>query len=448
MSGPARQTRSTRRRIAKLIGFMAILAFGASVFGVYIKYEADTRRAHAIEALSAGVGERAARLQEWLLRVDRTLSWFRAEDVQASDRLAVTVRMLHTERFVGPATSLFLFSTSGRLIAGTLPLPEGATGVSTQHWFKSVQGSPIQLGLRLTGCTRDPFGKNEGVVLYRAVLDHDTLVGFVGTFLSQAAIAGAVRDDDPTDGTIYASLRSADGAAFGCVPPVAPPAVPVSFGWGRTLLSHVIHGRPELNERSRIAEDRLVTPGDLHLIASADVMDTMSDADWQTLAYRAGYVALSLLLIMALMTSMLFRWGRPERRGLLAKQAGPPADGADWMWELDDAGNLVGLAGNAPDHLLPPSGRPLVDIAGTLASRDMRWDKLTAAICAKHAFEGLQVPFQLPGREGLLTIFEFTGQPVVASGGFWGTASLVSEESVSTPAPAPMPKVTLSVAQA
>ena len=76
----------------------------------------------------------------------------------------------------------------------------------------------------------------------------------------------------------------------------------------------------------------------------------------------------------------------------------------------------------------------------------MRWDRLTAAICAKHAFEGLQVPFQIPGRTGLLTIFEFTGQPVVASGGFWGTASLVSEESIALPTPPPLPKAQLSVA--
>ena len=50
------------------------------------------------------------------------------------------------------------------------------------------------------------------------------------------------------------------------------------------------------------------------------------------------------------------------------------------------------------------------------------------------------MPFQIPGRSGLLTIFEFSGQPVLASGGFWGTASLVSEESVSArAAPAASP---------
>jgi hypothetical protein len=281
------------------------------------------------------------------------------------------------------------------------------------------------------------------------VLDRDNVVGFVGTFLSQNAIAPIIRDDDPTDGTVFASLRDASGVAFGCAPSAAPPAAMSHLGWARNFLAQVIHESPQFNEQSRITEDRVVSPGGLHLIDSADVVDTMSDADWQALAYRVAYVGLSLVLIMGLMTSLLFRMGRPERRGLLVPQAGPPADGADWMWELDESGNLVGLAGNAPEHLLPPSGRPLADIAGPLASRDMRWDKLTAAICAKHAFEGLQVPFQLPGREGLLTIFECSGQPVVASGGFWGTASLVSEESVVLPASAPLPKAaTMTVAQA
>jgi hypothetical protein len=115
----------------------------------------------------------------------------------------------------------------------------------------------------------------------------------------------------------------------------------------------------------------------------------------------------------------------------LAQAVIPATDAADWMWELDDSGNLVGLAGNAPDHLLPPNGRSLAEAAGPIGSSDMRWDRLNAAICSKQAFEGLLVPFQLPGREGLLTIFELSGQPVLASGGFWGTASLISEESVA-----------------
>ena len=147
------------------------------------------------------------------------------------------------------------------------------------------------------------------------------------------------------------------------------------------------------------------------------------------LAYRATYVATSLAIIMALMASLLHNVGRRSgRRRALATPAIPASDGADWMWELNESGNLVGLAGNAPDHLLPPSGRSLSEAAGPIGSTDMRWDRLNAAICGKHAFEGLLVPFQLPGREGLLTIFELSGQPVLASGGFWGTASLMSEE--------------------
>ena len=149
---------------------------------------------------------------------------------------------------------------------------------------------------------------------------------------------------------------------------------------------------------------------------------------------------------MALAASLLNRLSRRVRPGLLQNGSDTAAAGADWMWELDDLGNLVGLAGNAPDHLLPPSGRPLAEVAGPVGSSDMRWDKLTAAICAKHSFEGLQVPFQIPGRTGLLTIFEFSGQPVVSSGGFWGTASLVSEESIAQPATSPVAKIQLSVA--
>ncbi len=446
MSGPSKTTIKSWALPVKLAGFLVIAVASAAVVGGYARYEASARWQHASESIGAEAAERAARLQEWLLRVDRTLSWFRAEDVSTADRLAVTVRMLHTERFVAPAKTLFLVSASGRLVAGTLPLPDGATSLSAQHWFKAIQGSPVQMGLQLTGCTRDPFGTDDGVVLYRAVLDHDAVVGFAGSFLPQAAIAAMARDDDPTNGTIGLALRSATGEAFGCDPAASPLPAVRQPGWLRGGLAWIVQASPGINRRSVVSDDRAIDPGGLHLVATSDVLDTMSDEDWTALAYRAGYVAVTVLLIVALLGSMLSRLGRRVRPGLLPVGTHAAADGADWMWELDDLGNLVGLAGNAPDHLLPPSGRSLADIAGPIGASDMRWDRLMAAICAKHAFEGLQVPFQIPGRMGLLTIFEFSGQPVLASGGFWGTASLVSEESVAQTAKPPMPKAQLSVA--
>ena len=437
-------TRRIRTLSMKRLGFVAIAAAGIAVFGTYAKYEAEARWQRASESIAAEAGERAARLQEWLLRVDRTLTWFRAEDVATPDRIAVTVRMLRTERFVAPAKALFLVSSTGRPIAGTLPLPDGPAGLSTQPWFKSAQSGAVRLGLQLTGCTRDPFGTENGVVLYHAVLDRDAVAGYVGTFLPQPAIAAMTRDSDPTNGTIGVALRMAKGEAFGC--DQADPLHPVvqQPGFFRASLARLVRAWPSLSQRTAVGNERTITPGDLHLIVASDALDTMSDEEWTALAYRSGYVAISLLLIMALATSMLNRLGRRVRPGLLPHGADAAADGADWMWELDDLGHLVGLAGNAPDHLLPPSGRSLVEIAGPIGSGDMRWDRLTAAICAKHAFEGLQVPFQIPGRTGLLTIFEFSGQPVVASGGFWGTASLVSEESIAQPAKPPLPKAQLS----
>ena len=446
MSRPSLATSRTRTLSMKRLGFVAIAAAGIAIFGTYAKYEAEARWQRAAEAISTEAGERTARLQAWLLRLDRTLTWFRAEDVSTADRLAVTVRMLHTERFVAPARSLFLLSSSGRLVAGTLPLPDGPVGLSAQPWFKAIQSSPARVGLQLTGCTRDPFGAENGVVLYHAVLDRDVVAGYVGTFLPQAAIADMTRDSDPTNGTIDVALRSAYGDVLGCAPADASRPAVARSNVLRAGLARLVRGWPSLSARTAVGDERTVMPGGLRLIATSDALDAMSDQDWTALTYRAAYVAFSLLLIMALAASMLNRLSRRVRPGLLPHGADAAAEGADWMWELDDVGNLVGLAGNAPDHLLPPSGRPLAEIAGSVGGSDMRWDRLTAAICAKHAFEGLQVPFQIPGRTGLLTIFEFSGQPVVASGGFWGTASLVSEESIALPTPPPLPKAQLSVA--
>ena len=436
MSSPPNKVKRPRTSLVKLLGFVAIFAGGAAMFGSYAKYEAQASWLRTSEAVSAEVSERAAALQEWLLRLDRTLNWFRPEDIAAVDRLALTGRMLRTERFVAPARSLFLFTPAGRLAAGTLPLPEGSSGVSTKPWFKAIQGNAPQAGLQITGCAHDPFGSEEGVVISRSVFDHETVVGYVGSFLPQAALARSIRDDDPTNGTIALSLQLASGEALGCAANAIPGSAAGSPGLVRGWLARVIHASPDIATRSAVREDRAIEPGGLHLIATADVLDAMSNEDWMAVAYRASYVAISLLLIMALMSSLLHRAGRPVRSVLPLNSPNSVANGADWMWELDDAGNLVGLAGNAPEHLLPPSGRSLPETAGPIGGSDMRWDRLITAICAKQAFEGLQVPFQIPGRSGLLTIFEFSGQPVVASGGFWGTASLVSEESVAVRASA------------
>lgn len=420
--------------LAKQLGFVAILAGGIAIFGSYTKYEAQLSWQRTSEAVSAQLGERAARLQELLLRIDRTLVWFRPEDIATADRLALTGRMLRTERSVAPARSLFLFTPAGRLVAGTLPLPEGSSSVSTRRWFKSIEGGLPQRSLQISGCANDPFGSDEGIVIYRTVFERDAVAGYVGSFLPQAAIAGLARDDDLSNGTIGLALQSAGGTALGCNPDAAFRPVPTNAGLVRDWLTRVIHDTHGA-ARSAVREERAIQPGGLRLIATADVLDAMSEEVWASVVYRASYVGISLLLIMGLMSSMLHRSFLPLRPGLPLK-AKSAADGADWMWELDDSGQLVGLAGNAPDHLLPPSGRSLAEIAGQIGSSDMRWDRLTAAVCAKQAFKGLQVPFQIPGRSGLLTIFEFSGQPVVASGGFWGTASLVSEESVAARAPA------------
>ena len=449
MSGPLTKPfnvrTSPRLRTLKLVGFLMIFVSGSAMFALYAKYEAEARWQRASEAVATDATERAARLQELLLRVDRTLSWFRAEDLSTADRIAVTVRMLHTERLLAPARTLFLGTASGRLVAASVPLPDGSSDVSGQPWFKAILASPAQPGMRATGCTRDPFGSEEGVVLYRAVTDHDTVAGYVGSFLPQSELAAIARQDDPANGTVNMALRTASGEAFGCRPAGARLPAPPQ-GVVRTWLSQAIDASPTLRRASRITNDQAIEPGGFHLVARGNALDTMSDEDWTALAYRASYVATSLLLIMALLTSMLNRYGRPGRSGLVPRASNPVAAGGDWMWELDDAGNLVGLAGNAPDHLLPPSGRPLAEMAGQVGGSDMRWDRLNAAICAKQAFEGYQVPFQMPGRAGLLTIFELSGQPVLASGGFWGTACLVSEESVARAAQPALAKAQLSVA--
>ena len=445
MSGPPSKTLGNPS-LVKRLGLLVIVAAGLGAFVIYAMYEAQARVQEGRASLTAELGVRADKIQEWLLRVDRTLNWFRAEDFSTGERVSVTVRMLHTERFVAPAVNLMLFSTTGRLVAATLPLPDGG-GVATQPWFKAVQGAPMVQPLQISACAHDPFSGGEGVMLYRAVMDHDTVAGYVGSFLPQAALTAMSRDDDPTNGTLSLALLNGSQQVLGC--PVAGEPMPAHHhpaGFLRSGLSRVIHAWPALAARSAIRQERLIQPGNLHLIASADALDTVSDEDWVALAYRATYVATSLVIIMALMGSLLHNAGQSRRRRSLAPPATPAADGADWMWELDASGNLVGLAGNAPDHLLPPNGRSLAEAAGPIGSADMRWDRLNAAICGKQAFEGLLIPFQLPGREGLLTIFELSGQPVLASGGFWGTASLMSEESIAKSAEVRVPQQQLSIA--
>ena len=219
MSDPLAKTLRTPGSFARRLGTIAICLAGLVTFGLYALYEAQARVQHGHEALVTELGLRSDKIQEWLLRVDRTLNWFRAEDFSTTDRVAVTVRMLHTERFVTPAVNLLLFSATGRLVAATLPLPEGGGSLAGQPWFKAAQAGSLVQSVQFSECAHDPFNGGEGVMLYRAVMDHDSIVGYVASFLPQAALAAMSRDNDPSDGTITLALLNGDRQVLGCSAP-------------------------------------------------------------------------------------------------------------------------------------------------------------------------------------------------------------------------------------
>jgi hypothetical protein len=390
----------------------------------------------------------AGKLAERLSAIDQTLRQFRAEDVATTDRIGLAARMLAIDPVLGHENDIFLFSANAKFIAGSVPLPSGADDVSDRDWFKEAVASVPFTGLNVSACAQDPLGNDHGGVFSRQITDHGKLAGVIGTFLNDSDLQALQGTLDPGTASISLSLRRNDGAALGCNAPPAPapenasqpPAsqlltslrLPASANMLLAKLGTLLSSRLV---RLNLQYDYTVPPSTLHILARTNSLNRLNPEDLLILAcWPAIGLIFAIMFLMALRN--LFR-----RQPLPAIQPAPESarpelaerESADWVWEIDATERLVGVAGNAPQHLVVPYGRRLDEIGGPIAKDDKRWDSVMESIRLRKPFSGLHVPLVIPGRERLLRIYKFDGQPVTDTGGFWGTARLVWEEDLPRP---------------
>ena len=184
--------------------------------------------------------------------------------------------------------------------------------------------------------------------------------------------------------------------------------------------------------RLNLQYDYAVPPSTLHILAKTNSLNRLNPED---LLILACWPAIGLIFAIMFLIALRNLFRRPLLPAIQPATEPPRPElserkSADWVWEIDATERLVGVAGNAPQHLVVPYGRRLDEIAGPIAKDDKRWDSVMESIRLRKPFSGLHVPLVIPGRERLLRIYKFDGQPVTDTGGFWGTARLVWEEDL------------------
>jgi hypothetical protein len=451
---PSRKTAlpETIRRKNRVVGCIKLIAAAICVAavlatGAIFQFRGIERRES--EQLQLVTLKSAGKLAEHLSAIDQTLRQFRAADVATTDRIGLAARMLAIDPVQGHENDIFLFSANAKFIAGSVPLPSGADDVSERDWFKEAIASVPFTGLNVSACAQDPLGNDHGGVFSRQITDHGKLVGVIGTFLSDSNLQALQDILDPGTPSISLSLRRNDGSALGCNAPPAPapenssqpptsqpltiqPLTSASAKMALAKLGTLLSSRLV---RLNLHYDDTVPPSTLHILAKTNSLNRLNPEDLLILAcWPAIGLIFAIMFLMAIRN--LFR--RPHLPAIQpptepARPELAERESADWVWEIDATERLVGVAGNAPQHLVVPYGRRLDEIAGPIAKDDKRWDSVMDSIRLRKPFSGLHVPLVIPGRERLLRIYKLDGQPVTDTGGFWGTARLVWEEDLPRP---------------
>lgn len=318
--------------------------------------------------------------------------------------VALTARMLHLERGLQPARSLFLYDAKGRFVAATLPLLPGEDDVSRSPWFRAAARDPQPGVMIIIAGTHAPLSDGDGVMIARTIADRaGAFAGVAGTFVSWSAFRTLLSPDSLPPGTQVAVLDGADGA----------PVLRFSVAGNRaaTWLDTALSWAGE----ARNVSATVALPGGFEWHATAGALAELSAAEERVILWGAPVIAAGLLAAFA----PCRRTGsKADAQAPLARRAAPALE-PDWLWELDAAGRLVGVGGNAPQPLIAAAGVNFLDlVAGDIRSSDLR-----DAIGRRAPLDNLELSLALPcAAGGSRRRILLNGRPVENTGGFWGTA--------------------------
>ncbi len=377
----------------------ALLLIGAWALAAFFLTAQVAR--DALNSLTVAASAVAASVDVPLEHFADTTDGFRVADLQPSDRVALTARLLRLQSALPPMSTTFAISASGQLLAASSPFPAADASVADAQWFRrAVADSATGLRLQRAEAWLRP---GASMVLTRVVRDNSgKIAGVVGALLRSEDIGRLIGHTWFGPG-VAVELRGADGGLI--ISADDAPIRPVVAGdgdteWGMRLMSfaHRLFGTPR-----ELAVSAPLRTVDLSVTARMDT-DLALRNHWlgnRAIAILGAYL---LAVWLAWLVSPMFtRRGRPEGKPT------PTGFGADWQVELDRRGCIVTVQGFAPDLLREAPGQPLVAALG-LARADENGRAIIGALEARSRQDGMAVT--IASQDGQQRLYRVSIEPL------------------------------------
>lgn len=368
------------RSVALLAAALLLIgAWGLTAFQQTAQVERD-----ALSGLTVSASAVAAAIDTPLEHFADMTDGFRAADVQTTDRVALTSRLLRVQSTLPSAAAVFVVGATGQLLAATVPFSPGDVSVGDADWFRrATADNAMPLALQrvdawlrpgpsavVTRVLRDASGK--AVALVGAVLRIEDLARLIGRTWLGPDVSVAV------GGLAGSPILASQEAQV-------PHLLPIDqdgWGWGARLMTAL----------SRL----LGIPGQLSVSAPLRTVDVTVTASMDTaLALRSHWLgtrAIGILgaYLLAVWVTCLALAVSVSSNGERSVSA-PTGFGADWQIDLDKRGCVAATYGYAPDRLREAGGQGLLAALG-LPPADEAARSIAEALEARARLDAIQLP--------------------------------------------------------
>jgi signal transduction histidine kinase/CheY-like chemotaxis protein len=323
----------------------------------------------------------------------------RAPDLQSSDRVALTSRLLRLQGALPRVGATFAVSASGQLLAASSPYSPADASVGDTDWFRrALADSPTPLTLQrveswlrpgssavITRQIHDPAGKLVGLV--GAILRTEDLARFIGHTWLEPNVAIELRGGDGASLLPNSELMSSRPVRIG-------QSSPQWSVWLTMVVGRLIGLPPQLSVTGplRIADAVVTVRSDT---------DIVLQSHWVG-ARATGVIGIYLFVVWLACMALAARATRA--------QAGDAVSGfgADWQVDLDKRGLILATHGYAPDRLREMIGSPLIAALG-LESSDPASKIIGEALDARARQDNIQVSIVSEGDQE--RIHQFSIEP-------------------------------------
>ena len=440
--------RAGGHRLARaLTALLLLLAAGGLVPG-WIGLEIWQERALALARLQSGAAAVVPRMADLANRFRQATDPVASSAVLAENRIGLTSQLLKALPAIAPASGLWAYSAQGRFLAASQPLLPGEESVAAAPWFRAALApAPDPATLRAYGAA------DGSVVLLRPIADRSgTVIAVVGTTVPAPAVASLLRPASLPATARIDLLPDAGGAALLSLPPLLSPSAganqaptPSETPWSSHAGSTLRSLMARFGTSDALTVETALAPLPLRWQvrwAFLDSIGTERAAEIMWPGFAAGAAALALAWIgLRLLFAAGLRHtgaaatnapsGTPAEAGhgtAAAEWAWTDMTGADWGWEIDHNGRLIGVTGAAPDAIAAASGGTFTSLASD-ANRE-GWARFDELIRRRADITNLDLEFAVASGNGPSRHrFRLSGWPIAATGGYWGIARELPRQS-------------------